>query len=436
MASKLTPKQEKVMVEELRKDYEDAKKRIDKEGLPIGEALGKDVRPTFDALFAFYPPNIKETYDKIAQTFDEDLARKTLNKYVSLGEKTKGEPKKSKEAFQIFETPETYQEGVRAYDFDMRDKGGPDEDSNSILKKMNAAEREKIFKKLGVPVRWDSKEKKLVGIYEPKRRFYNYRLDTENFLAQANKLLKRPEEKGLVDQTKKDEFIKNLIAVITEKYNAEDEYRNDEESWPETWGDYCEEDARHKDWNELIRHLSSEVEKYVEELEKFGLSHSEITDMLIENAEQEGHNSYYYQDNEIGRSSVPSEETMEVYEPNDWVDDPKFPFPGDWDANLALLEDEDIKKIKDELDFHTDWSWDEAEQTWELGDMTISVGDQACVILVVQPTQFISAAKRKIKDAKLERRGRKREVETASYPTVAKVVGEPYPTVRAILEDE
>ena len=397
----MTPKEEKVLIDTLRERFKDESKakELSFSGLP--EEMQQI---SFDKMVEFYSKDEKfrDVWNRLVQQVGEEKALRLADSFLIKGNQYTGDgveiKKADPEAFYSVKAPPTKPRSLYAFDFQMEERGGPKGDSNKILEQMSPAEREKFIKKLDLPARWEDGE--LIADVPNPKRWFNVYLQRDKFLDRAEQVLNLPAKKAGVN---KEELIENIVEVLDKEAQQAAEHYADEQYVVDSYGEYTTDDARNRSFSDMIDNLDDDIKEYVEKLQELEVDEDDITKMLIESAEDEYTDSHYTSTNSIGSFLSDGEEELEIQD--DWFNDAsKFPYPGDLDANLELLDDEDIEKIRRGMsEGSVRFRKNEKTGTWTTSYMYCYPGQRG-VELIVKDSKFISKAKRVMKDKKLERK--------------------------------
>jgi hypothetical protein len=429
----MTPKETKLFVDALNKEFKKDRKNFRWESsdfynqkikLPDGTETQQRNPYTADDVRKKLNPEQQKIFDETQKKLGPKFGT-FLEQFVRYGSV---DDKPSKEAFVSVKSPKTKEKTINVYDWEFEEMGIPKKlakDSNNLLKKMSAKERNAFISKLNFPAKWKTYEDKsgsTLAVDVPlKPKYYNLTFKTDSFLASANNLLAR--EGKMVD---KADLMEKLEEYFNEIGKREYDYYSSEDYVKETYGDYLAEDVKSKGIDGILKDgdLEDDIVNYIKKLQQLEVDDDDIIKDLIESGEDVVKDSHYRTDNAIGYSSSPSEEEIQFGEGSIEFDEEGFPYPKDLDANLSLLNEEDIEKLRRSIsEIYMKFKKDETTGGWRADYGTIGMGDSRGIELVVDPAEFISRAKRRIKDLKLKgRKLPKEEKESENsmdqYPTV------------------
>lgn len=407
MAITITPQQIKSLVDALNADYARGKK--ERANLRIDSLPEEQRAPPLEKLYEKEAGNqaFMDLINKMREQLGPEETDKIVRHYVQFGKEAwnaEPETEPTPDAFYSVPAPKETLHPITAYGWQM--KGFPKgEDSEDILKKMSPEERNWFLKKLNFPVVWTDPEEGNIGLrgrFPAQKKVFNAKFDMKNFLNQAKKIVERP-QKGLVD---KEKLIEDLAELLDEKCEQEERYANDPESQSDEMG-YASENAKDRGLAEIIKDIDDDnVLQYIDRLQGRGVEDDEIRDMLVETADEEFNDSYHRTSNAINSYPLSSEAEVYVEEPDrldDWVQDPKWPYPGDFNANLALLNEDDIAQLEKSVNEGSlDCGWDESKHQYVLKRLSVYLSDQRSIETIVNPKKFILQASRKLKDLMME----------------------------------
>lgn len=450
MAITITPREQGLLVDAMNKDFlrrkrEDFDIRLDK--LPKAQQ-----EAPLEKLFE-KEANNKEFTDLVQQLREqhgEEVTDTMLKHYVKFGGyHDPGDKDPTDDAFYSLRAPKELMVPIYvSYWKTGKDKYDHNESSDDILDKMSPEERAWFLKKLDFPAVWtDDVPEGSIALHAPvplKNKTFNARFQMQEFLAQAKKVVDRPNKGALVD---KESLIENLTEVIEEKAKADADYYDTEESWGDE-GYNAKEDVKHKKWSDLMKDIDDEdVMRYIEKLQANDVDEDDIKEMLADTADEEFNDSHYNVDDSIGMTHLSSENELYLDNRDEWVEDTadkKWPYPGDFDANLALLNEEDCEEIRKHVNSGSArFKWDESMQQFVLDTVTVYLGDNRSLHLVLNSKKFIMDASRKLKDKMLHpRRGAKKKAASVErFPATSAVlrnaaprVSERFPTLARVLK--
>jgi hypothetical protein len=486
---KLTAPQIKLLVETLNKAFKEKshKEKASLADYTFDPVTSGEIRTALEK----GSPEGLALFDQVSKLLDEDDLRKSLGgaiTYDTHHDKQGAVPDYyGAMAIKSFKGPKTKKEHINIYDWQWRmdHKGAFTEDSDKILTKLPAAERKALIAKLDFPARWEVEKDPqkgwtgLVADVPLKKCFLNINFYTEKFIKAAQTRLKvAGADADTIDHEK---LVENLAAWFNDKIRQEDEYHDSEEYALEQDDGYSKGEAEEKDFKKLRddSNFDDSVLTYIQRLEDIGVDENEIQNLLVGNGEKEFSSSYHNVDNSMGSFEGGRDEQIDFGRDDDqgFADDNKdkkdlFPFPEDLDANIALMDTEDVEKFQKEIDIGAvDIRYNATDGCYEVKDMTVYTSDSNSVHWVLDVPAFISQAKRLIKNDKLslkeERREQKRlagpkkkhpsdeameriaeedaaerkrtgvdeddNTAASSYPTVSSVLADPYATVSRVL---
>ena len=367
-------------------------------------------------------PTVQTTLQQLKSLLGEDKLQTFLDSFIS---KNLG-PKRDPAAFLSLEGPATKEV---AFDFWTYDKQPGFEDWDQQhdypLKLLSAADRNTLIKKLDFDAKWkkypDGSGPALFSSIPVKKAFYNLTFQVEKFMQAA--ALRIDRESREVDQ---EELVEKLADFFNMVGQRESEYMDTEE-YMESYAEYADEDAKNASLGDMKHNLDSDVESYVEKLEELDVPENEIKELLIECSTTEFNGG---STNRIGYFTMGDSNENQIdfgtYEDSRYEDDmvaAQLPYK-ELTANVALLTKESAEQLKRKVnDISLDIKWDKSLDGYGVQRGTVYGGGDNSWDVLLDQDKFIPLARRKMKDAKLERK----RVGTAAalqYPALAHVLGE------------
>ena len=281
--------------------------------------------------------------------------------------------------------------------------------ANEILSALSDKDREEIFKGFDFTYKWQDGE--LLARKKAPLIYRNYYIDLDAFLDSA--LLRIEAENKDFDE---DELVDKLADILNEIGKNESDFYNSEEyaKSSDTYG--IEQDAMSAGMDEIKEKVDSDIEQYIEELEELGVDESDIKEMLVEASDEEFYDTAYRVTNSISSQFFSSEEQIDFDDDRyDEINDPTLPYPNSLYNNVALLSDEGAKALEKSVnEMSIRIRYKSENDCYQLQHAYLHVSENRRIDLVVNPEKFISKAKRKIKDIKMERREKGEEDEKQS----------------------
>jgi hypothetical protein len=317
-------------------------------------------------------------------------------------------PKDDQNVFFTIESPKEKEITVPLYGWELSWlENAPTNYTKDFLKTISASDRKDIISKLDFAAEWkqygDKSGYALHTKISTAKAYLVYTFQLPEFLEAAKKRLARENFELGMDR---EDLVEKLAEVLDAYAEKEHEYYSSDDYLLESADEYPAEDARNEDFEIVKKELDEEIIDYIDQLESIGMEEDDIVEMLIDSGEYEVA-SYYTVDNEIGSYIASSDHqiddldwSMQGFEP---FKNSGLPYTDKINDNVHLLTEEEAKELKHAVsECHLYVQWSNEADGYEIRYMTVYTSDNDRVVLVVDPQTFISKAKRKIKDRKLE----------------------------------
>ena len=347
-------------------------------------------------------------------------------------------------AFLSIPSPTTKNIEVRVYDWNLKKYPGfifkSKSDSTDLLQALSVKDQKALLGKLKFDAKLeqykDTSGWELVAPVSVKKVYLNFTFDSIEFAKAAlNRLTRDKNIAQLENEEDKDAFLENLKEFF-EEIGAESTSRYDtEEAILEADEGYAADDAANSSLEDILdrTQFDEEIETYIERLKSMDVSKDDIKEALMDSAESEASTRSHRIDNAIGSYQLSSEDELysdyfkDEFERKAAANVGKFPYPDDLDSNLSLLNQSEIDELEKTLnDISMDFKYDPAIDGFTVNRGTVYLGERNFVVFVVDSQQFISKAKRLIKDKKLAKRGTLKKSETSmkNYPALSQVLAD------------
>src|ERR1035437_1009416 len=167
MAITITPKQQRVLIDQLNIYYAANKK--EKSNLKVNDLPEGKNTPPLEKLFEKEANNKKflDRVEELRKIVGPEITDGMLRSAIDFGKGWNEEEDKAPtpDAFYSMDAPKEAMFHVLSWDWQMEKKGGPTEDSEAILKKMSPEERDWFIKKLDFPAVWKQPKEGGIGLY-------------------------------------------------------------------------------------------------------------------------------------------------------------------------------------------------------------------------------------------------------------------------------
>ena len=200
----MTPQEEKVLIDTLRERFKEEKKE---RSISWSDLPDESKEIPFDKLVEFYSKDekFKDVWNRLVQAVGEDKAKQLADSFLQKGSSYSGDgveiKKADPNAFYSVKAPPTQNRPLYAFDFQMKERGGPQGDSDKLLKSMKPAEREKFINKLDFPAHWEKAHDRLVAEVPVTNKWFNVYLQSGKFLDRAEQIMNLPAKKSSVTST-------------------------------------------------------------------------------------------------------------------------------------------------------------------------------------------------------------------------------------------
>jgi hypothetical protein len=393
----------KVLIQILQKEY----KKNQKDALTVSdfpnapEWAVQDIRKT---IVEKASPSLLEKFDQAQEAFEEQRFRKILASSVRVWVQN---PKEGKEGYEVFRSvapPATVWRSL--YTFSFEDHGI---DSQEALGAMSKANRKEVLDALGFKAQYQEKdsEHKHAGLWaeyavKPLPLLQGVHLgNLEKDLTNALDVVNVEAPEGLYEIL--ETFFEGVL-------KAEEAHYDNDDNLIDRYGDYVGEELNTKDLSRYVKekspHWDDSVTQTVERLMALEVEDDVILELLKDSAEDEVHRGHHYRDNSIASQPLPDEE--EIYSStfeHEWEryeDAANTPFPKSLNKNLALLSPEQIKQLNRNAIYIKP-----NEQGFpEVRYGHVYVGSDVTIELIVDPSKFVSAARRVFQEEARKRKGR------------------------------